>query len=159
MNIRAVLPSCGAGWKQQIFLQRFITTSQTVRCHVCVFCCVVGGGWMKAYIALVDWYRQSLIEVVGENPIPPGPSFDWCRSSKVRDRRLGTWYTRHSGYRLLLLRWVRLFWTRFHVTKCAVELVYGGCLGHSHMGGKWGACRVLVGKAQGRRPLGRPRRR
>jgi hypothetical protein len=29
----------------------------------------------------------------------------------------------------------------------------------AHIGEKWNACRVLVGKPEGKRPLGRPRRK
>jgi len=35
-----------------------------------------------------------------------------------------------------------------------------GCVGHlERMGERRGVCRVLVGKPEGKRPLGRPRRR
>ena len=47
--------------------------------------------------------------------------------------------------------------------KLAIDMqqvsIYGTCAFYPRMGGERGAYRVLVGKPEGKRPLGRPRRR
>jgi hypothetical protein len=75
-----------------------------------------------------------------------------------RDIKLGTWNIR-SLYRAGSLKAAAKELARYKLDVVGVEEVRWDKEGVARMGEERGAYRVLVGKPEGKRPLGRPRRR